>query len=115
MALAIWYFKRAFVSPSPFGHQPSRRPSINTAIRMDAITKRFPGVVNQNVSLSVLPLIAIIGENGAGKSTLLNVLYGRYRPDEGRIFIRDIDVTDTLHSPSDAIRMGLGLVSQRYA
>ena len=57
----------------------------------------------------------MIGENGAGKSTLLNILYGRYRQDAGRIFLHEEEVTEALHSPSDAIRRGLGLVSQHYA
>ncbi len=87
-------------------------------VQMENITKRFPGVVaNQNVHLRVVPgtFHAVIGENGAGKSTLLNILYGRYRPDAGRIFIAGEEVTNALHSPADAIRRGVGLVSQHYA
>jgi simple sugar transport system ATP-binding protein len=85
---------------------------------MENITRRFPGVVaNSRVYLAVQKgaFHAIIGENGAGKSTLLNILYGRYRPDAGRIFVRGEEVTDKLHSPADAIKRGLGLVSQHYA
>ena len=85
---------------------------------MEQITKRFPGIVaNDKVSLSVREggFHAIIGENGAGKSTLLNVLYGLYRADEGRITLRGEDVTQALHSPADAIKRGVGLVSQHYA
>ncbi len=94
------------------------QPETHPAIRMDSITKRFPGVIaNQDVSLNVRfgSFHAVIGENGAGKSTLLNVLYGRYRPDSGRIVLGGEDVTGSLNSPSDAIRRGLGLVSQHYA
>ena len=85
---------------------------------MENITKRFPGVVaNQNVHLRVVPgtFHAVIGENGAGKSTLLNILYGRYRPDAGRIFVEGEEVTHALRTPADAIRRGIGLVSQHYA
>src|SRR5690348_5632066 len=88
------------------------------AIRMENITKRFPGVIaNRVVHLKVRAgaFHAVIGENGAGKSTLLNILYGRYRPDAGRIFVRGEKVTERLHSPADAIRRGIGLVSQHYA
>jgi ABC-type uncharacterized transport system ATPase subunit len=90
----------------------------NAIIRMDSITKRFPGVVaNDEVHLHVRPgaFHAVIGENGAGKSTLLNILYGRYQADAGRIFVRGEEVTRALHSPADAIRRGVGLVSQHYA
>ena len=87
-------------------------------IRMEAITRRFPGVVaNREVNLSVRAgsFHAVIGENGAGKSTLLNILYGRYRPDSGRIFLQGTDMTGALLSPADAIRHGIGLVSQHYS
>lgn len=88
------------------------------AIKMENVTKRFPGVIaNQQVSLAVKSgaFHAVIGENGAGKSTLLNILYGRYQPDEGRVFLHGREVTQTLRSPADAIRNGVGLVSQHYA
>lgn len=87
-------------------------------IRMENITKRFPGVVaNKGVHLYVQPgtFHAVIGENGAGKSTLLNILYGRYKPDQGRVWIRGEEVSESLHSPADAIKRGVGLVSQHYA
>ena len=85
---------------------------------MERITKRFPGIVaNDKVSLTVRAggFHAVIGENGAGKSTLLNILYGLYRADEGGITLRGEVVTQALHSPADAIRRGVGLVSQHYA
>src|SRR5690349_7410827 len=92
--------------------------SETAVLRMENITKRFPGVTaNRGVHLLVRAgtFHAVIGENGAGKSTLLNILYGRYRPDAGRIFVRGEEVTEALHSPADAIRRGIGMVSQHYA
>ncbi len=96
----------------------SNAPQSDSLVRMEGITKRFPGIVaNQDVQLRVLrgAFHAVIGENGAGKSTLLNILYGRYRPDTGKVFVRDTDVTDALRGPQDAIGLGIGLVSQHYA
>ncbi len=90
----------------------------NLAIRMENITRHFPGVIaNQNVHLQVTQgtFHALIGENGAGKSTLLNILYGRLRPDKGRIFLKGNEVTDSLKTPADAIRHRVGMVSQHYA
>ncbi len=48
-----------------------------------------------NISLTIEDgeFVTIIGGNGSGKSTLMNVLCGVYTPDEGNIFIDDIDVT----------------------
>jgi putative multiple sugar transport system ATP-binding protein len=50
-------------------------------LRMQNITKRFPGVTAlANVNFDVMPgeIHALVGENGAGKSTLMNVLSGIY-------------------------------------
>lgn len=79
------------------------------------ITKRFPGVLaNDHISFTLEPgeIHAFLGENGAGKSTLMNILYGLYAPDEGEILINGKQVT--IHGPTDAIRMGLGMVHQHF-
>lgn len=91
---------------------------ITPMIQTVHLTKRFPGIIaNQNVSITVAAgaFHAIIGENGAGKSTLLNILYGKYKPDSGRVLLQGKDITDNLKGPSDAIALGIGLVSQHYA
>ncbi|GIW35828.1 ABC transporter ATP-binding protein [Meiothermus sp.] len=82
-------------------------------LRLQNITKRFPGVVaNDGVSLEVYPgeVLALLGENGAGKSTLISILYGLYRPDEGEIFMEGRPVRIT--SPVNALKLGIGLVPQ---
>ncbi len=85
------------------------------AVEMHGITKRYPGVLaNCDVDLTVGEgeIHAIVGENGAGKSTLMKVLYGLVAPDEGRVFVHGRETRR--HSPSAAIRLGLGMVHQHF-
>jgi len=53
--------------------------------------------VLKNINLKVLDgqFVTIIGGNGAGKSTLMNVLAGDIAPTSGKIFIDNVEVTNT--------------------
>ena len=85
------------------------------AVELEGITKRFPGVVaNKDITFAARrgTVHAIVGENGAGKSTLMKILYGVQRPDEGTIKVDGRAVN--LHSPSDAIAAGIGMVFQHF-
>ena len=85
------------------------------AIELRDIIKRFPGVVaNDGVDLKVRAgtVHAIVGENGAGKSTLMKTLYGAHQPDEGEVLVRGTQTH--FRSPSDAIRVGIGMVFQHF-
>lgn len=89
--------------------------SQSAAVELHGITKRFPGVIaNKDIEISVRPgtVHAIVGENGAGKSTLMKILYGVQRPDEGSITVNGTAVE--LHSPTDAIEAGIGMVFQHF-
>jgi len=55
-------------------------------------------------------ILALLGENGAGKTTLLNIIYGYYKPDKGKIFIKEKELS--LNSTKDAIKNGISKVHQ---
>lgn len=85
------------------------------AVRMEGITKRFPGVLaNDRIDFSVRrgEIHALLGENGAGKTTLMKILSGLYQPDEGQIWIDGEPVV--VRSPRDAIGLGIGMVHQHF-
>jgi len=84
-------------------------------LEMRQITKRFPGVLaNDRVEFDVQQgeIHALLGENGAGKSTLMKILYGLQQPDEGEIRINGGAVH--ISSPSEAIRLGIGMIHQHF-
>jgi len=89
--------------------------SAEPIVRMENISKRFPGVIaNESVDLTLMQgeVLALLGENGAGKSTLMNMLAGLYRPDSGSIHIRGTHAN--IQSPQDSMALGIGMVHQEF-
>jgi len=85
-------------------------------LQLSGVSKRYGGVqANAGIDLSVDAgsIHAILGENGAGKSTLMKLIYGVERPDEGQVFWQGQAVS--LSSPSDARRLGIGMVFQHFS
>jgi simple sugar transport system ATP-binding protein len=88
---------------------------MNVVLKMEGITKRFPGVVANDVvdfELRGGEIHALLGENGAGKTTLMNILYGLYAPDAGEITIHGKKLN--IRSPHQAIMAGIGMVHQHF-
>jgi len=73
------------------GPAPGGAPAAHPLLTVDAVTKRFGGLVAVDaVSLSVNPgeIVAVIGPNGAGKSTLFDVVSGVTDPTAGEVRFR---------------------------
>lgn len=87
-------------------------------IRLENISKTFihriKGRVSavDQVSLYVQPgeFLTLLGPSGCGKTTTLRMVAGFERPDRGRIFIGEEDVTDLM-----ANQRNIGFVFQNYA
>lgn len=82
-------------------------------LRLDRITKTFPGVkALSEVELSLYPgqVTALVGENGAGKSTLVKILTGIYQPDGGQITVDGKAVS--FPTAQDAAHHGITAIHQ---
>jgi simple sugar transport system ATP-binding protein len=94
--------------------QPDPAPA--PAVELRGISKRFGSLfANADIDLTLRAgqIHALLGENGAGKSTLSKILYGLYQPDSGQILVNGQPVH--FRSPADAIRAGVGMVTQHFA
>ncbi|GAB4532669.1 MAG: ABC transporter ATP-binding protein [Anaerolineae bacterium] len=86
------------------------------AVQMKGITKTFgPLVANDHIDFDLIQgeIHALLGENGAGKTTLMRILYGLYHADEGEVVVNG--QVAHISSPKDAIRLGIGMVTQHFA
>ena len=82
-------------------------------LRLDSISKKFGGVkaVSQvSLELSDGDVLGLIGPNGAGKSTLINLITGLLTPDEGQIYLSDLNITSK--KPYERARLGLARTFQ---
>ncbi|MCC8166114.1 MAG: sugar ABC transporter ATP-binding protein [Planctomycetes bacterium] len=85
-------------------------------LRMEGITKTFPGVkALDNVTLRVKPgtVHTIMGENGAGKSTLMKILSGGYPPDAGTVHFCGRQVR--FKNSHDALEHGISMIHQELS
>lgn len=89
---------------------------MKTRLALKQITKQYPAVIaNDSVDLTVLPgeIHAVLGENGAGKSTLMKIIYGVSKPDSGKIFWNDQEMS--IANPASARQLGIGMVFQHFS
>ena len=86
---------------------------IPTIVKLQGITKSFPGVIaleDVEFELRKGEIHALIGENGAGKSTLIKVLTGVEQPDKGTIELGGKLVQ--VRSPQHSQELGISTVYQ---
>ncbi len=74
--------------------------------RLEHVTVRYanrPALSDVSVEISS-GVVGLLGPNGAGKTTLLRAALGFIRPDEGRMRVLDLDVTE--RGPEIRSRLG---------
>ena len=85
----------------------------NASLRADNLLKRYSGrEVVSDVSFYVNPgeVVGLLGPNGAGKTTSFYAVVGLVRPEEGRVFLGDDELT---HLPMYIrARKGIGYLPQ---
>jgi ABC-type branched-subunit amino acid transport system ATPase component len=65
-------------------------------LRCEHLAKSFDGthaLTDVTLTFPMSGVIAVIGPNGAGKTTLLNVMTGFLRPEHGRVFLGEHELT----------------------
>ena len=90
-------------------------PTTAVLLSLDGITLAFDGVrALDRASLQVRAgsVHALLGENGAGKTTLMRVVFGLLRAQQGAMRWRGSPIT--VHSPSEALALGIGMVHQHF-
>jgi osmoprotectant transport system ATP-binding protein len=85
------------------------------AIRLDRLTKRYPGSARPAVDALDLAvprgeLVALVGPSGSGKTTILKMINRLVEPTSGTVWI---DGTDARTMPAHRLRRSIGYVIQQ--
>lgn len=82
-------------------------------LRIENLRKIFEenrGIEKIDFSIEKGELISLLGPSGCGKTTLLNIIGGFLKPDNGKIYLEDRDITDITPEKRD-----ISTVFQSYA
>lgn len=82
-------------------------------LRTDNLVKRYKSrTVAKQVSVNVKQgeIVGLLGPNGAGKTTSFYMIVGMIKPNEGRIYLDDKDITD--EPMYKRAQLGIGYLAQ---
>ncbi len=115
MAVFKYRFKNNF-KPSP-DHSGQQTPNLKLASHMllrsqDLVKIYKKRTVVDHVSIEVRQgeIVGLLGPNGAGKTTTFYMTVGLIRPNEGKIFLDDIDITSL--PMYKRAQLGIGYLAQ---
>ena len=76
--------------------EPQQTPAGKMVLRTDILVKKYgKRTVVNHVSIDVTQgeIVGLLGPNGAGKTTTFYMTVGLVQPNEGRIFLNNLDIT----------------------
>lgn len=86
---------------------------VETVLKAEALQKSFGKahiIKGLGISCSTGEIIGLLGPNGAGKTTTFYMVVGLIRPDKGRVFLGEEDITTV--DLSGRARKGIGYLPQ---
>lgn len=95
---------------------------MNTILKLDSVTKTYPGAAHQltvlddvNFSVEAGSTLAIVGPSGSGKTTLLGLCAGLDRTSNGSILLNDVLLDELNEDERARIRnLYVGFVFQNF-
>jgi len=92
--------------------------TIEAIIRFEAVSKSFGSKrVLQDVSFDIArgSAFCILGRSGTGKSVTLKLMIGLLKPEQGRIFVEDQEITSLQARELPPVRKTMGFLFQNAA
>jgi cell division transport system ATP-binding protein len=77
-------------------------------------SKGIVALEDLNLAIGANEFVSIVGSSGAGKSTLVRLLIAEERPNEGKIFVNDRDISHLSHKQVPYYRRKIGVVFQDF-
>ncbi|MDR2447670.1 MAG: ABC transporter ATP-binding protein/permease [Treponema sp.] len=75
------------------------RLDFHNSIRLESIAFSYPNaekkvIKNQSLHIKANTSVALVGSTGCGKTTFIDIMLGLLEPQEGKIFIDDVEITN---------------------
>lgn len=86
----------------------------NISVTFNNGKSKLDAVKNVNITINKGEVFGIVGLSGAGKSTLVRVINLLQKPSEGRVIIKDKDITKLNSKELRSIRLKVGMIFQHF-
>ncbi len=77
-------------------------------------SKTISPISNATFDLKKGDFVFLVGKSGAGKSTLLRMIFLEERPDRGKLFFNEMDITNLKEKLVQMYRQHIGVIFQDY-